>query len=178
MKNLTFILFKIFLFIKLLNNALFEECSRDKPFLLNNICVNTCEEESLKSNLCKIKNEIIKIQFLNNIIYIIEDNLLYFNIEVSDNSNLYCLLSSYPASNKRIIYALNNEGYALFNKDNPKLQVEIQDDSNIGRYESIFFSFQLLSDTDNKEYLANIGKGYQLMEIYDIIFHFIIPALD
>ena len=159
MKNPTLFLFKIFLFIKLPNYAQLEECTRDNPFLLNQIC----EEENLKSNLCKINNGIIKTQFLNNIIYILENNLLYFNIEVSENNNLYCLLSAFPGSNTRVFYALDNEGYGLFNKENPKFKVEIPDESKTGRYESIFFSFQLLSDPDNKEYLVNIAKGLQLI---------------
>ena len=167
-ENPSLFLLKIFLFIKLLNYAQLEECTRDNQFLLNNVCVNICEEENLKSNLCKINNGIIKTQFLNNIIYILEDNLLYFNIEESENNNLYCLLSAFPGSNNRVFYALDNEGYGLFNKENPKFQVEIPDESKTGRYESIFFSFQLLSDPDNKEYLVNIAKGFQLIEIYYI----------
>ena len=150
-------LFKIFLFLQLLHYCLFEKCSnRDRPFLLNNECVQSCEEDDINSNTCSLDNEIIKTQYLNNIIYINENKIVYIEIDVSENSNLYYILSTYPKSNTRVFYIINNEGYGLFNKDNPILKKEVNDNRISGRYESVFFAFQLLSDSDNKEYLINI----------------------
>ena len=61
-------LFKIFLFLKMLHCCLFEKCSgRDKPFFFNNECVQSCDEEDIKSDLCLLDNEIIK----NNILIIL-----------------------------------------------------------------------------------------------------------
>ena len=162
-------LFEIFLFLKLLHYCLFEKCSdRDKPFYLNNECVESCGEEDIMSGLCILDNEIISRQYLNNIIYINELNILYFEIDVSENNNLYYLLSTYPQSNTRVFYILNNEGYGLFNKENPISTIEINDPNKLGRYESVFFVFQLLSETDNKEYLINIAKSNQFVELYDL----------
>ena len=83
-------LLKILLFFELLHCCLFEKCSnREKPFLLNNECVQSCEEEDIKSNICIVNNEIIKVQYLNNIIYIDQSNVVYIEIDVSENNNLY-----------------------------------------------------------------------------------------
>ena len=165
-KKTNIILFKIFLFLELVNQCLFEKCSnREKPFFLNNECVESCEEEDIKSNLCILDNEIIKTQYLNNIIYINELNIVYIEIDVSENNNLYYILSTYPQSNTRVFYIINNEGYGLFEKDNPISKIEVNDPRNLGRYESVFFAFQLLSDSDNKEYLINIPKSNQLTEL-------------
>ena len=139
-KKLNPFIFKILLFVKLIHFCLLEICNnRDNPFLLNNKCVQSCEEEEINGNLCIIENEIIKTQYLNNIIYIKEENIAFLNIEVSENNNLYYILSNYPASNTRIFYMINNEGYGLFNKDNPYYKIEIDDPDTRGRFESIFF---------------------------------------
>ena len=168
LKKTNIFLFKIFLFLELLNQCLFEKCiNREKPFFLNNECVESCEEEDIESNLCTLDNEIIKTQYLNNIIYINELNIVYIEIDVSENNNLYYILSTYPQSNTRVFYIINNEGYGLFEKDNPISKIEVNDPRNLGRYESVFFAFQLLSDSDNKEYLINIPKSNQLTEVYD-----------
>ena len=169
LKKTNIFLFKIFLFLELLNQCLFEKCSnREKPFFLNNECVESCEEEDIESDLCTLDNEIIKTQYLNNIIYINELNIVYIEIDVSENNNLYYILSTYPQSNTRVFYIINNEGYGLFEKDNPISKIEVNDPRNLGRYESVFFAFQLLSDSDNKEYLINIPKSNQLTEVYDL----------
>ena len=159
-KKLNPFIFKILLFLKLIHFCLLGICNnRDNPFLLNNECVQSCEEEEINNNLCIIENEIIKTQYLNNIIYIKEENIAFLNIEVSENNNLYYILSTYPPSNARIFYMLNNEGYGFLNRDNPYYKTEINDPLTLGRYESIFFPFQLLSESDNKEFLINIGKS-------------------
>ena len=167
-KKANIFLFKIFLLLELLHYCLFEKCSnRENPFFLNNECVESCKEDDIKSNICILDNEIIKTQYLNNIIYINELNIVYLEIDISDNNNLYYILSTYPESNTRVFYIINNEGYGIFNKDNPISKIEINDPLNLGRFESIFFAFQILSDSDNKEYLINIPKNNQLVEIYD-----------
>ena len=165
-KKTTFLL-EIILFLKLIDYCLFGECDRNSPFLFNDVCVQSCEKENINSKLCIIDNKIIKSQYLNNIIYFKEDNLMYFNIEVSENNNLYYEVSSYPATNSRYFYILNHEGYGLLNRENPLYYIEINDPSTLGRYESNIFSFHLLSSTDDREYLISISKGDQLMEIYD-----------
>ena len=82
-KKSNLFLFELLLFLELLNYSLCEKCKdRNILFLLNETCVQLCEEE--EKNICKLENEIIKTQYLNNIIYIIkEEKLLYFNILLS-----------------------------------------------------------------------------------------------
>ena len=159
---------KIFLFLVIIHCCLFEKCkNRDNPFLLKGECVPTCKEEDIKTNLCKLDNEIIKLQYLNNIIYFKEDKIEYLNFEESEKNNLYFFLSEYPKTNVRIIYMLNNEGYGLLNRDNPIYSNIINDTDKEGRFESDIFTFHLLSDTDETEYLISITKSMQNIEIYD-----------
>ena len=170
-KKTNIFIFKILLFLNILHICLFEECSnRDYPYLFNGECIQSCEEEKINSNLCILDNEIIKAQYLNNIISFKEEKVLYLNFEVSENNNLYFFLSEYPKTNVRIIYMLNNEGYGLLNKNDPIYNITIDETntSPVGRFEADIFTFHLLSDTDNnREYLISITKASQYMEIYD-----------
>ena len=164
MKNPNIFLFKILLFFKIIHYCLLEICKdRDSPFLINEICASSCEQNSN----CTIDNPIINTQYLNNIIYINEKNLSYLNLVVSENNNLYYMLSTWPESNDRFFYLLNNEGYGLLNKTNPFYNISINDSKTLGRFESDIFIFKLLSDTDNQEFLISISKSVQYIEIYD-----------
>ena len=162
-------IFIIYLFLNIIRYCLFETCNnRDNPYLFNGKeCVKSCEEEKIKSNICILDNEIIKTQYLNNIIHFKEEHAEYFNFEISEENNLYYYLSEYPKSNVRILYMLNNEGYGLLNRNDPIYNNNINDPSTSGRYESDIFTFHLLSDTNNKEYLLSLGKSNSLMEVYD-----------
>ena len=167
-KKYNIFIFKIFIFFIILQYCFFETCNnRDNPYLLNKEeCVQSCEGDKINSDLCILDNEIIKTQYLNNIIYV-KEGFKYLNLEVSENNNLYYFLSEYPNTNARIFYILNNEGYGLLNKNDPIYNNNINDTSKKGKYESDIFTFKLLSDTDNREYLISISKGSQFIEIYD-----------
>ena len=167
-QNTNIFLFKICLFLKIIQYCLFEKCTIDNPFLINNNCAKSCKKEDIDSKLCVLDNAIIKKQYLNNIIYIKQDRLVYNDFVVSENNTLYYLISTYPASNFRIIYLLNNEGYGLLDKDNPIYNTTINDPDNRGRIESLTFLMKLSSNTDNNEYLISISKSNRYMEIYDL----------
>ena len=169
-KNTTKLLLKNFLLLIIIHYCSLEKCTdKNYPFLLNNECVQTCQEEEIDANLCKIENEIIKTQYLNSIIYINEEKCIYFNIVVSENNNLYYLLSSYRKSKNRFLYLLNNEGYGLINKESPFFITALNETKPVGRYESVIFIIKLLSDSDNNEYLLSLSKSNQYLEIYDFV---------
>ena len=167
-KSSNLFLFKICLFLKVIQYCLLNQCNKDNPFLFNGNCAPSCKKEDLDSNVCILNNEIIKTQFLNNIIYIKHEDLTYNDIVISENNNLYYLMSTYPGTNVRLIYLLNNEGYGLIDRENPLYNTSINDPNTRGRYESTTFLIKLSSNTDNKEYLLSISKGSQHMEIYDL----------
>ena len=169
-KNTNKLLLKNFLLLIIIHYCSLEKCTeKNNPFLLDNECVQTCQEEEINSNLCIIENEIIKTQYLNNIIYINGVKCIYFNLVVSKNNNLYYLLSSYPKSKNRFLYLLNNEGYGLINKENPFFNATLNETWTVGRYESDIFIIKLLSDSDNNEYLLSLSKSNQYIEIYDFV---------
>ena len=166
--NSNLFLFKIFVFLKIIQYCLFERCNKNNPFLFHENCVPSCKKEDIDSKLCILENEIITTQYLNNIIYINQINLTYNDIVVSDKNDLYYLMSMYPKTNLRLIYLLNNEGYGLLDRENSLYNTSIDDPEAKGRYESITFLMTLSSDTNNNQYLISISKSYRLMEIYDL----------
>ena len=159
-------------FISLLTiiNTYVSQCSKDKPFFKEKSCQSTCTSEELKSEKCIISNGIIKVQWLNNIIYFGEMSYNYINIETSENDDLLAEVSYYPKTNNRYFYGLTKEGKGFFKRNNEVTafyKIELKDPNNKGRFESEIFSFKLDSSKDDKIYLLSLSKGDQYVEIYD-----------
>ena len=148
-------------------NFIYSECSRDNPFLKNDQCISSCTREEINNNTCIINNDIVKTQWLNNVVFIKGSNFFYLNIYTSENNNLYSLVSCYPYTNERVMYNLNHEGYGLFNKSNPFINLFLNDSAEKGRYESEIFTLQF-PENNNKEYLISISKAPQYAELYDL----------
>ena len=168
MKNINAIVFKIILFIKTIYFVL-SECDRDHPLLIGSECQSkACTNEELNNGVCVIKNEIIKTQWLNNIIYLGEKQYLYINVITSENNNLYCVISDYQkdiakSSSTRIAYILDNEGYGLFDKNNPKLYLTDENGAD-KRYESEIAIIKF--NNDNKDYILSFSYPFGEIEIY------------
>ena len=169
--NIPFLLFTI-IYLQIIKSYNMLNCDDNRNFPLekNGNCVEICSKEEINSGSCTIQNEIIKIQWLNNILYIGPSGYRYINIAVSENNNLYAVASGYPNSNDRYIYYLDEEGNGFFSNENIKTPYKITtvpDSSFIGRYESSLFTFKLYSGTDNRDYLISIAKAEQNVEIFD-----------
>ena len=150
-------------------------CSKNSPFLKQGICVTYCNEEEIKNELCILDNPIIKAQWINNINYISENGFNYINMAITQNDDLIILISTFPTSNKRLLYGITKEGRGYFNEEK-KILKEINDPTTIGRFESEMFMFKLSPIDSTTEYLLSFGKTPQLAEIYDlntknIVFH-------
>ena len=169
-------LLKIIIFFKIIyyNNML--ECNdTNYPLEKNGIdyCVDSCTTNEIDIGTCVIKNEIIKVQWLNNIIYFAPGGSRYINIAVSETNNLYAITSGYPPCNERYIYILDREGIGWFNgKDGNKTPFtisNISDTGNKGRYESSSFTIKLYSNQEKsyQDYLMSISKADQNVEIFD-----------
>ena len=163
--KLTTNLLKIILFIIIISYIISIDCDdRESPYLVNNgYCSATC----YAGQTCVVHNEIIKTQWLNNIIYLGADGFPFTNIATSEKNNLFLLSTCYPESNLRLFYLLNYKGYGYLDKDNPKYTMEINDSETHGRFESELFTIKLYESSDDKEYLINVSKADQFVEIYD-----------
>ena len=134
---------------------------------------NSCLIEELDSGDCILENEIVKTQWINNIIYLSETNYIYINMVTTKNDDLIIVMSSfsdYPTSNVRVFYGLNNEGRGYFKQNNEesKIFTNTVSGSTISRNESEIFMVKLESLSETKEYIFEYGKSVQKIQIYDI----------
>ena len=162
--NFNIIIF--FQLIKIISN----ECSnRDKPLLIlsDNICNSKCTEEQLKSGKCIIDNNIIKTQWLNNIINIKESGYKYIDFVILPNGDMVAETHPFPCHSKRILYGLKKNGRYLFKTEDNKEETPIlyldTDKRNNLKYESAI-SFIILN---NKKYILSIGRLESNIEVID-----------
>ena len=125
MSNLSFII-KCFFFLNYINYCI-ASCPIELPFLKNKICIASCLQEDSE---CILDNEIIKTQYLNNIISIGPPDFHYINVVTSENSGLIFLTSCYPSNimditkyNTRIFFGLTKEGKGYFIQNNKRTTI-------------------------------------------------------
>ena len=164
-------LFKNFLFFKffciqiVFNPIISTDCSKDKPILKEGTCVYYCEKEEFNNNICTINNEIIKTQWLNNIILLGEENFTYINYANYSNGDMIIELTSSRTSNKILVFGLNIEGGPFFKGNNFYKSLDINNNqNNIGRV--LVNSF--IENINNVQYLVNIEQGDFYTRIYDL----------
>ena len=109
-----FLFQKIFLFLNILKYCKRYCEDKNLPFLSGGVCISACRLEDLRNETCILDNEIIKTQWINNIIYISENGFNYINMVTTQNNDLIILISSYPNSNTRILYGITKEGIGYF----------------------------------------------------------------
>ena len=158
---------EIILFLSIIK--LYESCPKDTPFLKEGNCISSCMEEEINAESCLIDNEIVKTQWISNIDYISGNKFVYFNMALSQKGDLLILVSSYPATNTRILYGITKEGRGYFN-DNKIYTMELiyDDDEVMGKFESEIFMIKLASSTATTEYIFSLAKTPQLIEVYDL----------
>jgi len=96
------------------------ECDRNNPILYGHIhsCqLKYCTEEQFQNGECKINNEIIKTQWLTNIIQIGELNSAFINFANFSDGTMVIEVSSFPGNARRIFFGLKPDGNYLFNND-------------------------------------------------------------
>ena len=163
-------LFKIVFFFPLI--TLCSQCDYYRPFLKDGTCQVSCSNEELDSGDCIIENEILKTQWIDNIIYLSDTNYIYMNMVTSQNEDLIIVVSSSSSSelNKRLFYGIDKEGRGYFKLDNKEQKIYINslNGDSCERYESEIFMVKFQSLGQTKEYIFDFGKASQLIQIYDI----------
>ena len=152
------------------------ECSKETPIKIGSNCLlQYCTEQQYKDKECIIDNQIIKTQWLNNIIRIGEKNFRYINFAIYSNGDLVVQTTSCPCSSKRMFYGIKSNGRAFFNNitDSKKTyfySIEAKDQpSNTGscKYEGESFIAKINDGANKgKEYVVNFSKTSQYTELY------------
>ena len=169
--------FLILFYFQLLINPIKNECNKTSPILKNGICsLIYCSEEEYNNETCKIDNEIIKTQWLNNIIRIGDINFRYVNFANYSNGDMIVETTACLGSSKRMFYGIKTNGRAFFSNNSEtkktyyfSLDVNEQPGNEDNyRYEAEIFIATLNEGEDKgKEYLVSIAKGEQYTELYN-----------
>ena len=147
---------KIFLFFFVISfklHLLHSECGRDIPIYSDNYCqLKYCTKEQFDSRYCEIDNQIIKTQWLNNIILFDSSKFLYGGFTLNSKGDMIYMCSD--SNGKRLFYWINNDGSFPFEDNGKKVPVKTIEMSGAKRYESAFSS---VNATNNIEYLLSIS---------------------
>ena len=112
-KYLTFINKLFFLFQ--LYKCIDINCNKSYPILKENKCVLTyCSEEQFNTSTCIINNQIIKTQWLTNIMKISDKNFRYVSPFLTENKDLIILTTSVSGTSERKYFGITNDGRYCF----------------------------------------------------------------
>ena len=163
-----------FLYLFQIIIPIFHGCEADKPFLKGTSCIEYCSESELKEKKCIIDNNIINTQFLNNIIWIGDNNFRYVNIASYSKKDMIIETTSKPGSSKRMFFGIKKNGRGLFLKNgNYTYYYSIEASKQTGNNGNIRFEGDIFTaiinggDNNGKEYLVSIGNNNQYIELYD-----------
>ena len=143
------------------------ECQVDSPILKNNSCqLFYCSKEDFENEICIIDNEIIKTQWLNNLLLFNEKNYRYCSFALNSQGDLIAELSTEEANGVRLFYGLKKDGTSFFKNSYTYTKIITNKDDNEHpiRYESenIFISLN-----NTKEYLISTSIFLGNTELFD-----------
>ena len=171
----SFLYLNILIFFKII--VLTNQCSFEAPFLYQSNCLNQddCPYEYIENGICEIDNNLIKTQWLNNIITFNNDNnngIKYYYVDIctTTDGNLVLLSSSSIEEYKgnRIFYIIKEDGRGYFiNNENDESPFYLYETFLDFKTNGNIFSIKLNNNNNDKEYIISISPN-NFFEIYDI----------
>ena len=141
-------------------------CNKTHPILKDKICdLIYCSDQEYNSSICKINNEIIKTQWLTNLIQINDIKHRYIHPFLTSNNDLIIQTSDECGLGDRYYYGLTNEGRFFFtnseDEESPYFSIAVTNTSqDTFKYEGIATSIQIENDENNYFLSIGIGNGY------------------
>ena len=169
MEILSLFFLKIIIALSLINSSLNYCDNKALPIFLpiNNTCViQYCKEEDFINEICIKANNIIKTQWLNNIIDFGEENCKFTKIGTFSTGEML----AFSAYQSAYFYGLNKDGRFLFNEDGKetpfiKLDLDLPPSSLLNyKYGDIFIA---KIGQDRKEYMINFGYDFFFTELFE-----------
>ena len=146
-------------------------CDLDTPILVNGVCkLQYCTETEYENEFCIIDNDIIKTQWLSNIIRF-DDLYRFVSFAINSKGDMIAEFSvEHDTSGKRLFYGLKQEGNYFFkNSDGseaPTKIVIINDSSDRIDSKNLFISLNNNTE-DTNEYLLSVSIYHGNFEIFD-----------
>ena len=164
-----FIAFYITFIAKLI---LVSNCPNETPIYENDQCkLMYCTKDQYQSGDCIIKNEIVKTQWLTNIIEIGTENSKFINFANYSNGTMILEVSNKPGSCDRFFFGLNPDGSYLFEENGSHqiiLTAQNQEGNNLNkRFYAENFCVTINGEENKKEYIVSIANEEQYIELND-----------
>ena len=140
-------------------NKVSSMCEKDKPFLKNGICSETkCTDTEISDETCIIDNDILKTQWITNLITL--SPVKYSNIDIfnTTNQDLIIETSPYPGNNKILFYGFKSNGRQYY--ENQTYHITTTYDRND--------AFNTILNFNNKDYIISICGKDGMTELFDI----------
>ena len=170
-KNITISFIKIILFFILIYTSLNECNDITKPifYVGDNACVmKYCTEEQFENKICIKDNNIIRNQWLNNIIKITDENSTFSQIAKYSNGDIVAFSSNKGKNGISYFYGLKENGRPLFinnYQENPYKTLKVNSDKEIQNDEGEILVVK--TESTNEEYIINIQRSEYYIELYD-----------
>ena len=147
-------------------------CPRDKPILKSGECYLVyCTNEQFNSEECKIANEQIKTQWINNFVQFGGDKFRFLSMSTSSSGDLIVESTAYPKSEIRYFYGLKKNGRPYFinkttGEETPFYSKITEKEPGQYELESIIIKSSGVND-NGKEYFMSFSKMEGKAEIFD-----------
>ena len=149
------------------------ECNIDYPIYKDGNCqLIYCSDNEFEKGICSINNQIIKVQWLNNIIIFNEKKYRYCNFAINSKGDLIAEFSTEEENGIRLFYGLQQNGLFFFkdleNKETPIKNFTVIDNNIYPiRYESSNIFISINNSSYPEEYLISISLYYGYTEFFN-----------
>ena len=148
-------------------------CNKTHPILKGGECLSIyCSDKEYNSSICFINNEIIKTQWLNNIMAISDINFRYNHPFLTSKGDLIIQTTSILGRPERNFYGITNEGRYYFTDSNEKESpyfsinaTKIDTTEDVFKKEGIASAVQF--EYDENDYFLSVGTYGGCAELID-----------
>ena len=148
------------------------ECSKEQPILISGECkLEYCSKEQFDLKKCIINNNIVKTQWINNLIIFGDNPYRYLSYATFSNDDIVLESACYPFQQKRMFYGLKNDGRPFFknktiNKETPFYSKVVGEGNTMT--ESTSAIIKMIDNNNNeKEYFLSLSKWSGHAELFD-----------
>ena len=127
------------------------ECSKEQPILISGqFKLEYCSKEQFDLKQCIINNNIIKTQWINDLIIFGDNSYRYLSYETFSNDGVVVESACYPFQQKRMFYGLKNDGRPFFvnktnNKETPFYSKEVGEYNTMKESTSAIIKFLIMT---------------------------------
>ena len=156
---------RLVIIICYLLKIILNSCERETPILHEGSCKSYfCSDDQFSSGQCKIDNDIIKTQWLNNGIFIGNECSQFIIIDKYSNGDIVIFVEDSAQTPNRFFYGLKKNGRPLFSGETPYKTMTAESVKAISYQDQACI---ITTNSNKKEYFLSVAKDDHYVELYD-----------